>query len=134
MAEQEPAQHTSFAIMASSIKKDFIPTRDELKTINSFMFCRWLSNSPVGIEIANYLNNAIDIPIEVQYHFVRSTMHNVRYIAYPKKTDENNKDIEVLATHYKCNYLQAKQYYKILPSEELEKILTKYKHIGKTKL
>ena len=136
MSEQEETKevHTTFAIMASAVKKDFIPTEAELKTINSFMMCRWISNHPVGIEIANFLNNATEIPIDVQYWFVRNTMHNVRYITYPKKTSAADKDIETLTKYYDCNYAVAKQYYKILPKEELEKILNKYKHIGRTKI
>jgi hypothetical protein len=130
---QETPPRTSFAIMSSAVKKDFIPSPEELKNINSFMMCRWISNHPAGVQVANMLNNATDIPIDAQYWFVRSTMHNIRYIAYQKKSSDIDKDLEVLSNHYQCNIALAKQYYKILPKEELNKILTKYNHVGKIK-
>lgn len=126
-------KRTGFAIMASAVKKDFVPTNEELKSINSFMMCRWVSNHPVGIEVANFLNNATDIPINVQYWFVRSTMHNIRYIAVPKKNSDIDKDVDILANHYQCNYILARQYYMMLPKDERDIILGKYKNIGKIK-
>jgi hypothetical protein len=134
VSEEVQEKRTSFAIMASSVKKDFIPTLAELNTINSYMMCKWLSNHPVGIEVANFINNATDLPIEVQYQFVRATMHNIRYISFPKKTSPIDDVLDIISDHYKCSYSIAKQYYKILPEAEVEKILKKYKHIGRVKL
>lgn len=131
--ETKEVKNTGFAIMASAIKKDFIPSPEEIKSINSFMMCRWISNHPLGVEVSNIINNATDIPIETQYWLVRSMMNNVRYIKYPKKTSDEDKDITIIAEHYKCNFLQAKQYYKILPEEERNKLLNKYKNFGRVK-
>ena len=129
-----PEGRTMFSIMASAIKKDFTPTLEEINSINPFMFCRWLSNSPLGIDYANYFNNAIDIPMFAQYHFIRNTVDNVKYIVNIKKDTSNNAEIEILSEYYSCSYAVAKQYHKILPADELEKILIKYRHIGRTKI
>lgn len=134
LTEEIKEARTPYAVMNSAINKKFIPTLDEIKTVNSFMLCRTISNHPLGVEVANFINNAYDIPIEVQYWFVRSTLNKVNYISYPKKQANNDKDIEIIAEHFECNYMQAKQYYKMLPEDERNKILVKYKHIGRTKL
>lgn len=124
-----------FDVFGSIIKKDFIPNNDELKSMNSFVMCKWLSNSPSCIEVANFINNVSDndMPINVQYWFARSVIKNVKHIPYPKKDSSIDKDIEILSDHFECNYELAKTYYKILPAEEREKIIKKYKHIGRTR-
>jgi hypothetical protein len=134
MEEKIVDKKTSYSVMMSAIKKDFIPNEAELKTINSFMMCRVISNHPAYITLANFINNATDIPLVAQYWFVRSTNYNVRFIAPIKKTSEIDSDINVLADHYQCNYQLARQYYKLMPVDVRDKIIAKYKHIGRTKL
>lgn len=122
-----------FQIMKSAIDRTFIPNQSEMNQINSFLFTRWISNHPFGIKIAEFINNSTDVPINAQYWLARSTLQSVRYIAYPKKEDTKDKDIQLLSEHYNINYSLAREYHRMLPKEELEKIKNKYRHIGRTK-
>lgn len=128
-----PAPPSTFAIMSSTIKKDFIPTDDEIASINSFMMCRWLSNHPMGVEVANFINNNTDLPINVQYWFVRSAMNGIKYIAYPKGIDKKDEVLEIISKHYDCNFEIAKEYLRLLPPSEKDRIIAIYKNVGKIK-
>lgn len=122
----EQTAKTPYEVMASTIKKDFIPTDDEIKTMNSFIMCRWLSNHPVGVELANYINTNFTMDITIQYWLVRSYMKGIKYIAYPKKDNDKNENIELICNHYNCNVSIAKSYLKLLTKEHLDEIKKLY--------
>ena len=124
---------TPYDIMKSSVNKSFIPTKEEIRTLNSFFLVRYISNDPNSIYIANILNcNVKNIPIEAQYNFIRnSTLSKVAFINYPKKEKLiSDKDLKLIMKHYKCNANVAKDYIKILGPEKTQEILKKYKNNG----
>lgn len=122
-----------YDIQNSILKKDFIPTDQEIKTLNSFLMCRWLSSHPYGVEVANYINSHHNLPMETQYWFARSLIHGIKYIGFPKKEKGNVELIEIICKEYKCNINVAKQYIGILPEEETNKLIKKYNSGGRIK-
>lgn len=132
MEENIPKPPSPYEIMRSSVKKDFVPTEEQIKSINSFIMCRWLSNHPLGLELANYINTNYDMSIINQYWLVR-WMKGIQYIAYVKKEEEINSDIELLMKYYNCNANLANRYLKIISKEQLEDIRKMYRTGGKIK-
>lgn len=125
-------ERSSYNLMVSIVKKDIVPRENEYEKINSFFLCRWLSNHPYGVMVSNYINTHPDIPMKGQYWLARGAMHGIKYIAQQKKDNTKNEEIQILSKHYKCNIELANRYYKLLPKNELQKILDMYKE-GKIK-
>jgi len=124
---------TPYSIMKSAVDKTFVPTDDELSKLNSFFLTRFVSNDPSTIYIANTLNCYVkNIPIQAQYKFVRnSTMDKINYINYPKKEKTiSDKELQIIAYHYKCNISIAKDYIEILGPDKTLDIIKKYKDIN----
>jgi hypothetical protein len=120
--------------MKSSVDKSFDPTKEEIKSLNSFFLVRYISNDPNSIYIANILNcNVKNIPIEAQYNFVRnSTLSKVAFINYPKKEKlVTDKELKLIMQYYKCSSKVAKDYIEVLGPEKTQEILEKYKNIKK---
>jgi predicted choloylglycine hydrolase len=130
--------HTPYNIMKSSVDNLIIPSPDEIRKINSFFLVRYISNDPASIYIANALNCMHKIPMEAQYSFVlNSTLDKVAFINYPKKEKiVSNKELKVIANHFKINDILAKEYVTILGLEKTQEILDKYEQINykKTKI
>lgn len=117
-----------YQIMVSSIRKDFIPTDEQINKINSFMFCRTIANNPIGAIAGDYINrNYNNFPIKSQYYFVRSALYNVNYISF-KGNNINKIDniIELISKHYNCSIQVAYEYKDILSPEQLEKLQNLY--------
>ena len=126
MEKQSP-----YNVMKSAVDKKFQPTKEELKTLNSFFLIRYISNDPNSIYIANILNCNHKIPIEAQYNFVRnSTLDKVAFINYPKKEKLiKDKEMKIIMFHFKINENVAKDYINILGLEKTQEILKKYENI-----
>lgn len=129
----EEKKRTTWDIVNSIFKKDFIPTDEELKSMSSFMLCRTLSNHPLGVEVANFINCNHTLDIKLQYWLARSALQSVKFIGYPKKDKEENKNIEYIMLEYNCSDIVAKRYLSLLPQEELERIKEKNIHYGRIK-
>ncbi|AFR52364.1 putative clamp loader subunit [Campylobacter phage F356] len=119
--------HSQYEVMVSAYKKDFIPNKNEMNLLNSFMLCRWMSNDIHSVEFANFINNHTDIPINVQYWFARSIMNKVTYMGRPPKEDKLNEYEEAVSKYYNISFNVAKQYCSILPKEKQEEILNMFK-------
>jgi len=117
--------------MKSAIKKDYNPTPDEIKSLNSFFLVRYISNDPNTIYIANALNCNTNIPIDAQYKLVRnSTLDRVAFINYPKKEKVlDGKSLKIIMYHFKVNETIAIEYVKTMGKEETKKVLDMYKNI-----
>lgn len=122
-----------YEIQNSILKKDFIPTDEELKTLNSFLMCRWLSAHPFSIEVANYINSHYDLPIKAQYWLARSFVNGIKYIGRPKVEKEDMSYIDVISKEYDCNIDLAKRYCNMLPQEEIDRLLSKWNSGGRVK-
>lgn len=130
---EDKVKRNMYDIQNSILKKDFIPTDDELKMLNSFLVCRWLSNHPFSIEVANYINSHYTLPIKAQYWLARSFVNGVKFIGQAKKEKEDTEKIEAISKEYICNNNLAKRYIEILPDEEIERILSKWNSHGRIK-
>ena len=134
MQENEPKEkRNSYQVMTSILKKDFIPTEEEIKSLNSWMITRWLSNHPYGIEIANYINNNHNMPLHAQYWLARNKVFGIKYIPYPKKESDKNEVYEIFSNHYNCRLEIAKEMVSRLPQSEIDKIVNMYKNVGRIK-
>jgi hypothetical protein len=126
-------KHTTWDIINSIFKKDFVPSPEEFNNLNSFMLCRTLSNHPLGIEVANIINNNSQLDIEMQYWLARSAIQSVKFIGFPKKDKVENENMKNVMKEYNCSEDVAKRYLKLLSEERIEALKTKYTHIGRTR-
>ena len=122
-----------YEIQNSILKKDFVPTDEELKTLNSFLMCRWLSAHPFSIEVANYINSHYDLPIKAQYWLARSFVNGIKYIGRPKAEKEDMCYIDVISKEYDCNLDLARRYCSMLSQEEIDRLLSKWNSGGRVK-
>lgn len=121
-------QKSNYAIQMSSVKKDFIPTPREMKTINSYMFMRAIINHPKGAILARVIDESkVNIPQKVQYWWVRSVFHNINSIRTCAIPSTKNAILEFLSTHYNCSWSVANDYYKILGDEGVSELKKLYK-------
>ena len=111
-----------FPTMWSSLDKNKTPSKEDLKKIQSFIFCKWLAGDYRTISTANTINLYSDIPIENQYYLVKNQfagkIRNIKYIK-SEKDDIDENTISILCKHYKINLEKAKDYLNIISSEEL---------------
>jgi hypothetical protein len=121
------SKKSGYQIM-TSILNTYKPTIKEKLTINPFFFVRWLSNSPKAIHIANVFNRFYkEIPINIQYDIAKQLLKNkIKYIQFPKKSEENNDIILNISKYYKINLDKAKEYWNLMPEKEREYFRTLY--------
>ena len=116
-----------YDIMVSAHKKDFIPTDDEINTINSFMMCRWMSNNINTVEFANFINCNTDMPLKGQYWLARAVMNSVGYITRLQKEDQMSELEQAISFNYDVDFDVAKEYAKMLPDNKKEEILATFR-------
>ena len=111
------------------------PTPEEIKKIPSFVFCRWLSGNAKTIISGNTLNQYYDIPIENQYHFIKSKhAGKINFIPYPKNIKEDHtKTIEYLSKHFKISEEKANDYLNYISDDELDNIVSIYEEYERNK-
>jgi hypothetical protein len=117
-----------FKTMMGSIDLRKKPTADEISKISSYIFCRWLSGNPHTIQAANMINMYDKIPVENQYHMIKSAFGGkIKYIPYPKNvTEDKLKSIEFIGLHFKISEEKAKEYMEFISKEELKFIVDMY--------
>lgn len=130
--EKEEETRTMFQTMSTVVNKNFWPTDDEIKKINSFMLVRYISNDPFGCQIGSAIDHFHTMPMNAQYRFVRYSLSNkISYIKFPKKEKIDNKEeIEILMKHYKINERTAVEYSNLMTPEAMKVIMNKYLEIG----
>lgn len=116
-----------YDIMVSAHKKDFIPTDDEINTLNSFMMCRWMSNNVNTAEFANFINCNTDMPLKAQYWLARAVMNSVGYITRLQKEDQMSELEQAISFTYEVDYDVAKEYAKLLPEHKKAEILASFR-------
>ena len=111
-----------FPTMWSSLDKNKTPSSTDLKKIQSFMFCKWLSGDYRTIFDANIFNQYSDIPVENQYFYIKNKyagkIRNIKYV----KADKDEFDANVtgiLEQHYKISTEKARDYLQYISDEEL---------------
>lgn len=114
--------------MTGVLNKKKKPTEEEIEKISSYIFCRWLSGSPLAILAANQLNFYDKIPIVNQYYLIKNVFAGkINFIPYPKKTqNEVLKKIEYISAHFKISLEKAKEYLEFISHNELKYIIDMY--------
>ncbi len=122
-----------FKVM-TSLLNNTTPTKDEIKTLNSFFMCRWFSNNPHTVSMGNMVNLYYDMPLEIQYKFCEDYIamtrmkDRVKFISFSK--DKQNKDFQKLMDNiqrkYKINEEQAQEYFNLMDNDERNKIYNMY--------
>ena len=111
-----------FPTMWSSLDKNKTPSKEDLKKIQSFVYCKWLAGDHRTINTANIINQYSDIPIENQYYLVKNQfagkIRNIKYVK-SEKDDADENTISILCKHYKISTEKAKDYLNFISSEEL---------------
>lgn len=111
-----------FPTMWSSLDKNKTPSKEDLKKIQSFVYCKWLAGNHRTISTANAINQYSDIPIENQYYLVKNQfagkIRNIKYVK-SEKDDINENIISILCKHYKISLEKAKEYLNFISPEEL---------------
>lgn len=114
----------------TSVLGNFSPTKEEKSSINSFFFCRWLSNHPRSIFISNVVNRYYnEIPTNIQYDFVKNTLQKdgIKYIKYNKKEEEPIQTIQNISRFYKISLSTAKDYFALMDDNERYKFENIYR-------
>ena len=127
--EKKASERNMFTVIATAAQRNFIPTEEEYDKISSYLFLRYFSNDPYGLMLVNDLNIRNNIPRKWEYWFMRILMPpSTRYIRYNKKEKfEDEELLEHLRHYYKCSENTAKEYYEMLPKDEIERIKGLYK-------
>ncbi len=111
-----------FPTIWSSLDKNKSPTSEDLKKIQSFVFCKWLAGDSRTILTANTINQYYDIPIENQYYLVKNKyagkIRNIKYIK-SEKDEANQAIISILEKHFKISTEKAKEYLTFISLDEL---------------
>ncbi len=128
-----------YQAMTSILKPKTIPTKEEIESINSFFFCRWLSNNPHTTPIAVVLNRYYNMPVASQFKFSQDYSDlvglpgKVKFIGFDKEkiAPEMEKLLSNIERKYKTSRTTAEDYFKIMVltdegKEELDKLMTMY--------
>jgi len=115
-------QMSPWSVMSSIFKPNIKPTPEEIKSINSFFFCRYLASNKHSVPIASVINKYHKIPIDVQYLFAKDysnlvQLHrSVKFINY--RAQKTPKELEEIYTNlekrYKISRQTAEEYFKTL--------------------
>ena len=137
MKPQKLKSDASPWLIMGTILNNKVPTEEQIKTINSFFFCRWMSNERKTIPIAAMINRYYNIPILAQYKFAnvyvqRSEASRIKYIDYSKiKVPEmKQKILNNIQKYYNVSEQIAEEYFKMMmqnPSE-LDRLMDMYEH------
>ena len=104
-------------------------SKEDVKKISTYIFCKYLASNSRTIQIANFLNVYYKLPSEVQYNFVKKTLGGkIKFIKYlNNQTEKIPKDIEYLMKYYKISSEVAKTYLDEIEPSELNRIRLLYK-------
>lgn len=112
-----------FPTMWSSLDKNKTPSNEDIKKIQSFIFCKWLAGDHRTIFDANTFNLYNKIPIENQYYSIKNKyagkIRNIKYVK-SEKDDVDEKTISNLCKHYKISVEKAKDYLMFISDNELK--------------
>lgn len=123
-----------YQIMASILKPHQVPTLEQAKKINSFFFCRWLSNNRFTIPISALMNRYYNIPPETQLKFAQDYSDltglpgKVKFIGFTKEkqSPEMIKILDNIKRKYKVNDQLAQVYFDLMDNDERDKIYSLY--------
>ena len=114
-----------FKTMQGCLSNTKIKVEDS-KKISNFIFQRYISGDPVGLEIVAY-SNLFDLSSYAMYELYRTYLKDkkIKYIKY-YKDDKKSEDIEFLMKHYQCSREVAESYLELLDEEKLKILKDSY--------
>jgi len=110
------ASETKVNLIADSYNPEYIE-----KQYNAYMVNKGFSYFPDTILHANEMNRLYDIPNNAQYIYYMDVLRKRKRFSKWNKLSKN-VDLDVIQEYYQCNRNVAKQYLKVLTSENLETI------------
>jgi len=112
----------------TSILSDYQPTYEEKMSINSFFFCRYLSNNPQSVFVGNIINRYYnEIPLNIQYDIAKQLLKGkIKFIQPQKKEKLNNKLLENISRYYNINIETAIEYLELMKDPQIEEFKTLY--------
>lgn len=117
-----------YQIQMSALRKDFIPSDQEMSKIVEYMLLRDISNIPYGALVAYWADLAGNkIPIKAKYWFIRSMLYDYKYIKGVANPVKHDPTINAICDYYECSPKVAKEYLEILSDKDIEYILDCYK-------
>ena len=124
----------NYQVMTSILKPNQVPSPEQIAKINSFFFCRWLSNNRFTVPIACTLNKYYNMPINMQFRFAQDysdltgMAEQVKFIGFVK--DQIPKDLEKLLHNikrfYKISDTTAMDYFKVMDNPTRDKFMEMY--------
>ena len=113
-----------FDIMMSAFNKKFKPSQAEKDSIPEFLFHQILSNDPKTVQLA-LMFTTHKIPVAKQWDMVNELLPKC-FIAYPKKSKVDNEVLDTLSDYYNCSMHIADRYSRLLTTEQIVEIQTKF--------
>ena len=125
---------TDYQAMTSILKPNVNPSKEDIKRINSYFFCTWLSNNKFTLKIAEVLNLYYKIPVYAQFRFaddyakLTGMANRIKFIGFNKKQSipEIEKTLDNIQRYYKVNRSVAEEYFNLMPDEEKTKFYKMY--------
>jgi len=108
------------------------PSKEEIEKISPFILLRWLSNNPLTVIPANYININYHLPMYNQYRFLddyftlTGVKSKVRFIKY-NKPNKDERSVENIEKYYNINHETALKYYDLMSDEERQRFKDLYK-------
>jgi len=120
-------QKSPYQVM-TSILTNYNPTHEEKLSMNSFFACRYLSNNPMSIFLANAYNRYSVIPVDIQYDVAKQLLRGkIKFIQFPKKSKDTNDVLANISRFYKVSEDVALEYYNLMTDEVKEEFRDLYK-------
>ena len=125
---------STWQVMSSVFKPEINPSPADIDKINSFFFCRYLSNNKFTLPIANTLNIHYNLPVDQQYRFARVYSEltgmpgKVKFISFSKdKTHPMmEKVLSNIERRWNVNRTQALQYFEVMTDEQKDEMFEYY--------
>jgi len=113
------------------LKNNPLPSDEEINMIPSFMFCRYLSGSPVTIGAANIFNTYHkEIPMLNQYKMIKLAFGGRKIFPRSLKKLPKEEQYDGICQYYKVSRERAREYREYMSTEEFSRINKLYEIKG----
>jgi len=110
-----------------------VPSAEQIETINSFFFCRWMSNERKTVPIAAIINRYYNTPIQQQYRFAdiyvkQSDASRIKYINFQKEkgSEMKQKILGNIQRYYNVSEQMSEQYFDMMRDKERDDLYDMY--------
>jgi len=120
---------TSYQVMTSVLKPKIKPSEEEIKRINQFFFCRFLSSDKRSVQIASFFNVYYkELPIVIQYNIAKQAISGrISWINFSGKEKAITDKVTLnLSRFYNLSINDAIEYEKLLTKDQKDHFRTLY--------